>query len=96
MGKTAMDVIDKKRSLAQGLKHYGTHALQNTGNTLVEQQLRQNLSLLNAPQSPIGENGGRTSHSQCGANGNRHLKRKKMSKKQYNREVHKPFKEFYL
>lgn len=164
MGNTAMDVIDKKRSLAQGLRHYGTHALKQAGNTLVEQQLRQNLPVLNAPLigpilnktlmplvkrkvntaienavnkvlgqrgkglvtnllkvgakgvgplmksevkavlsrgvttiaercSTVGENGGGTSHSQCCASRNRHLKRKKMSKKRYNREVHKALKE---
>ena len=49
LGNTSMDVIDKKRSLAQGLRHYGTHSLKQAGNTLVEQQLRQNLPVLNAP-----------------------------------------------
>ena len=49
LGNTAMDVIDKKRSLAQGLRHYGTHALKQAGNTLVEQKMRQNLPILKAP-----------------------------------------------
>ena len=45
LGNTAMDVIDKKRNLAQGLRHYGTHALKQAGNTLVEQKMRQNLPI---------------------------------------------------
>ena len=49
LGNTSMDVIDKKLSLAQGLRHYGTHSLKQSGNTLVEQQLRQNVPVLNAP-----------------------------------------------
>ena len=49
LGNTAMDLIDGKRSLAQGLRHYGTHALKQVGNNLVEQKMRQNLPILNAP-----------------------------------------------
>ena len=49
LGNTAMDLIDGKRSLAQGLRHYGTHALKQVGNNLVEQQMRQNLPILKAP-----------------------------------------------
>ena len=45
LGNTAMDLMDGKRSLAQGLRHYGTHALKQVGNNLVEQQMRQNLPI---------------------------------------------------
>ena len=49
LGNTAIDLIDKKRSLAQGLRHYGTHALKLTGNNLIEQKLREKLPILQAP-----------------------------------------------
>ena len=49
LGNTAIDLIDKKRSLAQGLRHYGTHALKLTGNNSVEQKLREKLPILRAP-----------------------------------------------
>ena len=39
MGNTATDLIDRKRSLAQGLRHYGTHAANLTANALIEQKL---------------------------------------------------------
>lgn len=43
---TAMDVLNKNRSLAQGLRHYRTHALKLTGNNVIEQKLRP---ILHAP-----------------------------------------------
>ena len=44
LGNTGVDFIDKKRSLSQGLRHYGTHALKLTGNSLLEQKLNPILS----------------------------------------------------
>ena len=44
LGNTGLDFINKKKSLAQGLRHYGTHALKLTGNRLLEQKLNPILS----------------------------------------------------
>ena len=44
LGNTGLDFIDRKKSLAQGLRHYGTHALKLTGNRLIEQKLNPILS----------------------------------------------------
>ena len=44
LGNTGVDVADRNRSLAQGLRHYGTHALKLTGNRLIEQKLNPILS----------------------------------------------------
>ena len=49
LGNTAIDLIDGKRSLGQGLRYYGTHALQNVGSTMVERHLRKRLPILRAP-----------------------------------------------
>ena len=40
LGNMAMDVLHKKRTLPQALRHYGTHALKLSGNNLIENKLR--------------------------------------------------------
>lgn len=39
LGNIAMDVLHKKRTLPQALRHYGTHAVKLTGNNFIEQKL---------------------------------------------------------
>ena len=46
LGNIAMNVLHKKRTLPRALRHYGTHALQLTGNNLIEDKLRP---ILKAP-----------------------------------------------
>ena len=44
LGNTGIDFIDKKKSLSQGLRQYGTHALNLTANRMIEQKLNPFLS----------------------------------------------------